>query len=85
MLDWLRPRQIRKSGHEQRRAAAHVPLPRITMSKSRFQREFSFCHRKFAAGKTVMRRGEVAVYRGAARTCQTQKRAFAKNFSRRCG
>jgi hypothetical protein len=55
------------------------------MSKSHFQREFSFCHRKIAAGKTVMRRGEERVYRGAALACQTLKRAFAKKIFRRCG
>jgi len=37
------------------RAVAHVPLPRITMSKSSTWREFSSCQRRPAVRKTVSR------------------------------
>ena len=46
------------------RAAAHVPLPRITMSKSRLGRELSSCQRSNTARKTLAQRAAWAAYIG---------------------
>jgi hypothetical protein len=46
------------------RAAAHVPLPRITMSKSRLGRELPSCQRSNTARKTLAQRAAWAAYIG---------------------
>ena len=62
------------------RAAAHVPLPRITMSKSAAQGEIPFCQRRNTARKAGPAGGVGAVYRRAVPACQTQFGLFLKVF-----
>jgi hypothetical protein len=48
------------------RAAAHVPLPRITMSKSHARGELPFCQRRNTARKVCAQRAAWARYIGGA-------------------
>jgi hypothetical protein len=67
------------------RAAAHVPLPRITMSKSAARGEISFCQRRNTARKAGPAGGVGGGYRGAVLPRQPLRSPKIANFPAACG